>query len=392
MGGWLLITAKASWFFGSSGECNRRSYPQAKGGWLLNPQATARARRRVAVFGFDGLMKRTHPHRQQPTRASKRAHDPTRIRINLSDPGTALWCGPAMLGFWPDRSVVIMVCQRGRIECGMRVDLDAPLVDAIQQLERATSQFSGALLLLLGYGERDDVTARLREMQFALDPQIVIDVLGTDRHQWWTLNGDVGDMPGTMSAQLVAGSSRGANLLPSRDAVAQAIAGPSRERKDLLEPLTRQALDWFSGREPAERELAMRELLDQADADGACSLTTAELLRLAVLTLDPHARDIALLAMRRSNATAALELWRGVVQVSCDDLSPGPLCLTANAAWLSGDGALLTMCLQRCEAIDAGFSLFQLLADVQWSALPPAQWEEILASAGQQTQAERRRA
>jgi hypothetical protein len=60
-----------------------------------------------------------------------------------------------------------------------------------------------------------------------------------------------------------------------------------------------------------------------------------------------------------------------VLRRVAEPFAAAPACLTAYAAYLSGDGALANVALDRAIAVDAGYSLAALLRDIMLSGIPP---------------------
>jgi hypothetical protein len=85
--------------------------------------------------------------------------------------------------------------------------------------------------------------------------------------------------------------------------------------------------------------------------------------------------------MDRSNAARHVELLTRVLDATARWLAVPVLCLTAAAAWIDGDGALMACCLERAHTIEPGYSMLRLLGDVNRAGTDPALWDEIRSAA-----------
>jgi hypothetical protein len=47
------------------------------------------------------------------------------------------------------------------------------------------------------------------------------------------------------------------------------------------------------------------------------------------------------------------------------------------AAWVAGQGTLQVCCLDRVRAVDAGYTMADLLEDINSRAIPPAFWDDV---------------
>ena len=106
---------------------------------------------------------------------------------------------------------------------------------------------------------------------------------------------------------------------------------------------------------------------------------------LALLSRHSRARDVALLAMSRADAAWHVALWQRVVNRTLPVHQGHPLALLGMAAWLTGEGALAAICLERAEVLVAPTRLVAILSHVIDAVVPPRLWDdlrpELLASA-----------
>jgi len=101
-----------------------------------------------------------------------------------------------------------------------------------------------------------------------------------------------------------------------------------------------------------------------------------ELARVLLGLLDAEGRDAAWAAMSRDVATPHVRLWTDAVQRAPDDLVAAPAAVLGLAAWLAGHGALAWCAVDRCQAVDPGNTLAQLVAEMLTHAVPPSAWSQ----------------
>ena len=111
--------------------------------------------------------------------------------------------------------------------------------------------------------------------------------------------------------------------------------------------------------------------------DEVSGLDDAQRLELGALVQDIAARDAAWMLINRAEADEHLALWRSVVELTPVAQAPPVLCLAATAGWLTGNGAIMNICLERALGIDPGYSLARLLTDVMRQAIPPSAWDQL---------------
>jgi hypothetical protein len=92
-----------------------------------------------------------------------------------------------------------------------------------------------------------------------------------------------------------------------------------------------------------------------------------EVARLGVLLTHLRVRDEAWVR----TDVGQLDLWRDVLRRVEQPYAPAPACLTAYAAYLSDDGALANVALDRADAADPSYTLAGLLRDMMQAGVPP---------------------
>lgn len=153
------------------------------------------------------------------------------------------------------------------------------------------------------------------------------------------------------------------------------VAGAERTELDrTFEWVSRQLLGELAARgwEAVAEDSIL--LLAEAVADrveGADSLGTAVVARLALGLADVRVRDRALTWAEGELAEAAESLWVELVRRASAPYGAAPATLLAAHAYLRGNGAYARMALDRALASDPNYSLAALLSDGLARGVPP---------------------
>ena len=305
------------------------------------------------------------------------ADDPTTVHVSRAD--EMILVVPHMLGFWPDRSLVVVLVVDGRVEVTARADLDCGPLELAEVIRPMLVRYPSHRALLIGYGPRGEVDPAVAAAEMLFSPETLVDALGTDGHRWWSRAGAGGRISSRelreMARTLPALADR---LLPDRSALERSFAGPAAGRQDALAArLGERALDVAAlGR--AERMGRVADLIRHAVAgDEPSGLDDEQRLELGALVQDIAARDTAWMSITREEAPEHLALWRSVVELTPSPQAPPVLCLAATAGWLAGNGAIMNICLERALDIQPEYSLARLLTDVMRQAIPPTAWDHL---------------
>lgn len=349
---------------------------------------------RISTAGDTGaVVGRRRPHNPDviTQRASLAKRLPTRdlpepdtpATLHVSRPDEMILVAPHLLGFWPDRSVVVVVLVDGRVEVTARADLGCSPAELSEVIRPLVLRYPDHRVLLIGYGPRAqaDEAVALCAMLFA--PEAILDRLGTDGRRWWSHSGAGGRMSARELREIARGVPRLAEeLLPDRSALERAFAGPDAQVLARSEARLETLYDAVMGLDRRGRMARVGELIRHAvAADAESGLHDDQRLELAVLVQDIAARDAAWMLITRAGAAEHLALWRSVVELTPDIEAPPVLCLAATAGWLTGNGAIMNICLERALTILPTYSLAGLLTDVMHQAIPPQAWDQLAGSA-----------
>lgn len=306
-------------------------------------------------------------------------------RVRLRDIRDMVVMVPYLLGFRPTESVVIMLVRDGRVAMTARFDLalcDHP-TELSQQLSIICNRMPEAHKILLAFSEDPErAEEALGQVEVAIGGHGVIDSIVADgrycrsRHSGDGSPMDYTSLTSTVQAEAVLA---GMTALPDRSALANQVRWPEGEAIAEAEASWASARgEWaranLATRTDAAEERLLRALLDPDSVDdrSACDL--------GVLIGDVRVRDALWLSMRRDSAARHLQVWlRVVAQVPAQHSVPA-LAMAGMAAWLTGNGALQVVCLEKGEEIDRSYSMLRLLSDINLTASPPSVWDSMPTS------------
>lgn len=278
------------------------------------------------------------------------------------------------------------------IEVCVRVDLDEPVAEVAGRFyEIATANRAGGVLLIAYSSDPDRADRLLLPLIDELAPIGVIEALYTDGERRWSRICDDDCCPPEGVAYDVATNRLAAEAVfsgmtrqPGRQAVEQSVQGPAADRVAELTVGTEELLAEVFELSLADRRDAIRrwitDYVDRRLRDEVVDLDDRELIRLACLIIDLPVRDQAWALMRRADAWVHVELWQQVVAHAVTPLQVPALGLLGLAAWIAGQGTLQVCCIERARALDPGYSLIDILADINQRALPPSFWDTIRPS------------
>jgi hypothetical protein len=322
-------------------------------------------------------------------------------RLQVSSPDSVLAVIPALLGFHPANSLVIIGTKppRGRIEVAFRYDLPEPpdTGAAAKIAAHAVSILARQQLptaIVAGYGPEPTITpvadalvAGLRQAGITL-----YDMLRVEGGRYWSYGcqdpqccppeGTPFDPSSHPAAISLAAA--GGKALRDRAALAATIAPVNsgqmceaiRQVEQCIADIAGQGTEPDHQREATQHLVrqglhAVREALDSYRNEGS-SITDDQYAWLAVALTHLRVRDDAWARMVPEHADAHLRLWTFLVQYVPARYVPAPASLLAFTAWQSGNGALANIAAERALAADPDYSMAQLLLEAISAGLPPA--------------------
>ncbi|MCA0253274.1 MAG: DUF4192 domain-containing protein [Actinobacteria bacterium] len=296
------------------------------------------------------------------------------LRLRSVDDGLGLI--PHLLGFHPEESLVVLVLDGGQVALTARLDLaEAAGPDQVEGvLTRIWCRFPAADAWFVAYtAHRAYAWAVLRRCDRFLPASAARRTIAVDGRTWQA------DGPRGLRGVYDPGSSRtaaeaavrGLVARRSRAELAALVDGPPAADTDRLVSVAERV-----GAELAA-EPRWPELMGRALGGFAGTLDDAAAARLAMLASHPVARDVALLSMSRARAEQQVELWRQVVNRTLAVHQGHPLALLGMAAWIAGEGALVSVCLERAGRLLPPAGLLRILRGLVDQVTPPDSWDEL---------------
>lgn len=324
-------------------------------------------------------------------------------RVRVGSPVGILAVVPALLGFEPGRSFVVLGTgqPRSRVQVTLRFDLPDPcdprLAAAIA--EDAVSVLAAqdiATAVAVAYGSEEaaaPVVSALRER--ASQARITLtEILRAQDQRYWSYvctstaccpaEGTPFDITGhpATRAMTVAGQ----QVLASRDELAATLAAADDETAEAMARAVRQAhrkvaecvarVSRPGHRIARRRIIAVVGRLAVAEAIRRCRVGepvgTEFAGWLTVALREVRVRDDAWARMLPEYKDAHRRLWTDLTRLARPGYVAAPASLLAFVAWQCGDGALANIALDRALADHPGYSMARLLRQVLDSGAPPS--------------------
>ncbi|MBP2452933.1 DUF4192 domain-containing protein [Mycolicibacterium lutetiense] len=280
--------------------------------------------------------------------------------FHLNRPGALIAALPAVLGFVPHKSLVLVTVDRGEMGCVMRADLADDMTERVEHLvDLAASAGADAVIAVVVDGDSRDCRVcddRYRELAAVLDQTLAADgirlyaahvVDKVAAGGFWHCADGCGeqgwvDDPGA-SPLAAAAVLDGRRLYASRDELLQVIRPDPVGRDSMKRPLAlvTQRPGYPETRPDVEVrgdvEAAMRAAVQVAEGDRPGG---TELARLAVGLSDPRVRDTLYALAVGECAEQAEALWALLARNLPDPWRAEALVLLAFSAYARGDGPL----------------------------------------------------
>jgi hypothetical protein len=321
------------------------------------------------------------------------AHRPD---FKLNRPGALIAALPAVLGFVPEKSLVLVAIERGEMGAVLRVDLSEELVDRLAQLaELIAAGRPDAVIAVIVDPEAarcpmcneehrqlcEDLTQYLRAHRISLIDAHVVDQVGPGG-RWHCLDGcgsggtvdDPASSPVTMAAVL-----DGRRLYDSRADLEAVIAVPDDDAlgHDVACAIDRLAADGTPGRmeDPAA---AVRHAMEAAQRVGAGGvLTASEVAAVGHALTDLTVRDTLYGLAVGDMAGAAECLWASLSRALPPPWRVETLTLLGFFAYARGDGPLAGVSLEAALRIDPAHRMAGMLDTALQSGMRPERIRQL---------------
>lgn len=337
----------------------------------------------------------------------------------VKTPTDVLAVVPYLLGFTPERSIVVIAMRDRRVVFQARADV--PATDEIAavagHLATVVARQRVDSALIVAYGADAEVRPAVDVLRESLEERrvTVSDALRAEDGRYWSYvcrrpdccppAGTPYDVATTALAAeatyagLSPATSRGeleARLAPVGGLARIAMRAASERAEERLRALIdiagcqasdagRPASDGDRATEVECAKLARAAVYDAGvravDEANACigsiaPLNDDALAWLALLLVSVPVRDYAWERVDR-DVEGSVDLWTDIVRRAEPDLVAAPATLLAFAAWRNGGGAIASIALDRALDADPAYPMARLLLDAIDNGLAPSAWLDV---------------
>lgn len=287
---------------------------------------------------------------------------------------------PHLLGFHPEESMVLVVQDGGLIQLTARADLaDLRGPGHLELLiDRMLLRWPSGAMWLVAYTARERQGWRLLRRaaahlgnSLAGEPMCVTG----QRYRVATAHGPVYHHDPRAAATAASATLHGLQARPSRSMLTELVRADPRDLPAAEAAWVRalgKALELDRGDRPGELLRSLDRAVHAPDR-----ISRDDLAWLGLLINDAQARDRAVLSLEQSAAEAWVEVWSRVVRSCPPGTQDQPLAVLALAAWVNGDGALQSVCLEEMDLLGIAPGLKQMLEDLSAAVVPPSDWDEL---------------
>lgn len=315
--------------------------------------------------------------------------------FNLNQPATLIAAVPAVLGFVPEKSLVLITLERGELGCVMRVDLPAAVLDTLEHVAEvaAASNPDSAVAVIvdedgascrLCVDEHCELVATLADALAAHDVELLASYV-VDRLQaggrWHSAGEDsvAGTIEDPMSSPMAAAAVLdGRRLYAHRAELQEVIAIDDRHRTASLRGSMMAAAHAGDSRPDADArgdlEHALRLLRGMAEGTAP---TEDDLVRLAWSITDLRVRDTLYALAVGRDADPAESLWALLARTLPEPWRVEALVLLAFSTYTRGDGPLTGVSLEAALRIDSGHRMARMLDQALQAGMRPEQIREL---------------
>jgi hypothetical protein len=309
--------------------------------------------------------------------------------LRLRSPADVVEAVPYLVGFHPERSIVVLCLSRRHKELTLSMRLDLPPAGDAREAARLLSghvRGSGGDLVLIacypeGADQRESAQAMVDELCDCLPQPIlrVKEAVRVEDGRWWSYlcrnpqccpaeGTPVAATPTEVGAVAVL---NGRVALPSRATLAERL----RPVNVIAGRAVEQALAEVRP-EPSKSSWAAftAELLGRYE-QGCGRMSPQEVARLLAGLQDVRLRDACVDWWYDPGRTAAtVPLWTDAVRLAPPGYVAAPATLLGISAWLEGEGAFGNIALDRALADDPGYRLALLMDAVIQRGVSPSQF------------------
>jgi hypothetical protein len=319
--------------------------------------------------------------------------------FRITSPGSLIGAIPAVLGFVPTKSIVLVTVEKGLLGAVMRADLSADLIDHAGRLADAAASTGADSVIIVVVDDdtalcpmcKDDhvrlceaIGGALAGHQIGVSAAHVVDVIGVGG-TWHRLDGDADSGPvedPQSSALAAAAVLDGRRLYSSREDLKALIAVTDPARTAALAELV------AARSEKRDTELRAdangRRCRDVADALAAAACITAgtglddtTIANLACAITDGAVRDMLYAQVVGVDSGALENLWAELSRTLPDPWRAESLALAAFSSYARGDGPLAGIALEAALAVNPAHRMARLLDAALQAGMHPTKIREL---------------
>lgn len=321
--------------------------------------------------------------------------------FTVTRPGALIAALPAILGFVPEKSLVVVALEGGHIGAVMRIDLAAELTGQIDRLAELSAN-SGAQTVVVVVVDADGAQCPMcredyRELCARLEAELIgrgVDLYAAhvvDRIEeggsWHCIDGcgATGRVEDPSASPLAAAAVLEGRRLYGRRAELHAVIAPTEPvHPELAEAIRRQAATRRAEWQDAPDECGRRDVeaaIEMAgQVLGGVDPADSELARLACGITDVAVRDTLYGLTASEQAAAAEALWAVMARRLPDPWRVEALVLLAFSAYARGDGPLAGIALEAALRSDPDHRMGGMLDTALQSGMRPEQIRELAGS------------
>ena len=323
-------------------------------------------------------------------------HDPD---FHFRRPGALIAALPAVLGFVPEKSLVLASLEGGRMGAVMRADLSGDLLANIGRLGELASasgadsvvavivDADGALCPMCGDDHRrlcEALSAALHDRDVRLVAAHVVDKVA-EGGRWRCIDGcgSAGMVEDPGSSPLAAAAVLEGRRLYGRRAELQAVVAvtdpdrAARLTERIHERAVRRQADWKSDPDGCARDDVEAALAAAARVCQGADLPDDDVAALACGLTDVSVRDTLYALAVGAQAGRAETLWAVLARVLPEPWRAEALVLLAFSAYVRGDGPLAGVSLDAALRGDPHHRMAGMLDTALQSGMRPEQIREL---------------
>ena len=319
--------------------------------------------------------------------------------FRITSPGSLIGAIPAVLGFVPAKSLVLVTVEKGRLGAVLRADLSADLIDHADRLAGAAASAGAESVIIVIVDDdgalcpmcKDDhgrlceaIGGALAGHEISVSAAHVVDVIGVGG-TWHRIDGcaDSGPVEDPQSSPLAAAAVlEGRRLHRRREDLQDLIAVTDPARAAALSDLIAAA----NGKRDTElradadgrrcRDLTVT-LASAAGIAAGTGLDDTTIADLACAMTDGSVRDV-LYALVVGEESGALEnLWAELSRTLPAPWRAESLALAAFWAYVRGDGPLAGIALEAALAVNPAHRMARLLDAALQAGMHPTKIREL---------------